>query len=63
MIYLAVVLGVGIFVTRDTPKAAADTSAETTGTTPTKSHALVAFIALCVLAGLVLLVLMLIPFG
>ena len=34
MIYLAVVLGVGIFVTRGTPKAAADAPAETSETDP-----------------------------
>jgi hypothetical protein len=62
MIYLALILGGGIFVTKRTPKTAADTHLETTGRTPT-SYALTTFIMLCVLAGIILLVLMFIPFG
>jgi hypothetical protein len=62
MIYLAVILGAGIFVTKRTPKATADTQLETTGGTPT-SNSLTSFVMVCVLAGIILLVLMFVPFG
>ncbi|MBC8872530.1 MAG: hypothetical protein H8E44_24110 [Planctomycetes bacterium] len=61
MVYLAAILGVGIFVTRGKRKAAADTTTETTGTTPRRNRALITVAALGVVAGIGLLLFVLMP--